>query len=155
MLVALGLESEKKIPAGPVFWLGVAVLIGALVVAGPFSRGVVVRLIAGVGAACILLGAALLERRGRLSIPRWLTLLGDASYSIYLIHFMVISAIARFAYAHMRHLPVPIGGWMLLFILISVGVGIVTHYAVERPLLRAFGKKSLAEQGNVPAHSSR
>jgi len=57
---------------------------------------------------------------------------------------MVISAIARFAYAHLRHLPVPIGGWMLLFILFSVGVGIMTYYAVERPLLGAFGKKSIA-----------
>jgi exopolysaccharide production protein ExoZ len=144
ILVALALESEKRIPAGLIFWLGMVVFAGALVVAGPFDRGVIVRLIAGVGAACILLGAALLERRSRLTIPPWLALLGDASYSIYLIHFMVISAIARFAYAHWRHLPVPISGWMLLFILLGVGVGIVTHYAVERPLLRALGKKSIA-----------
>ena len=92
---------------------------------------------------CVLLGAALLERRSRLTIPRWLVLLGDASYSIYLIHFMVFSTIARFAFTHWSHLPVPIGGWMLLFILLGVGAGIVTHYAVERPPLRALGKKSI------------
>jgi len=144
ILASLALESEKRIPAGLIFWLGVVVFAGALVVAGWFGRGVLVGLTAGVGAACILLGAALLERRSRLTIPRWLVLLGDASYSIYLIHLMAISAVARFAYAHWRHLPVPIGGWMLLFILLGVGVGIVTHYVVERPLLRALGKKSIA-----------
>jgi exopolysaccharide production protein ExoZ len=144
ILAALALESEKRIPAGLIFWLGMVVFAGALVIAGPFDRGVIVRLIAGVGAACILLGAALLERRNRLIIPRWLALLGDASYSIYLIHLMVIYAIGRFAYAHWRYLPVPISGWMLLFILLGVGVGIVTYYAVERPLLRALGKKSIA-----------
>jgi exopolysaccharide production protein ExoZ len=144
MLVALALESERRIPAGLIFCLGVIVFAGALVVAGPFHRGVTVGLIAGVGAACILLGAALLEGRSRLTVPRWLALLGDASYSIYLIHFMVISAVARFAFAHWRHLPVPIGGWMLLFIIVGTGVGIVTHYGVERPLLRALGKKPTA-----------
>jgi exopolysaccharide production protein ExoZ len=144
ILAALALESEKRIPAGLIFWLGVVVFAGALVVAGPFDRGVLVRLTAGVGAACILLGAALLERHSRLTIPRWLALLGDASYSIYLIHLMAISAVARFAYAHWRHLSIPISGWMLLFILLGVGVGVVTHYAVERPLLRALGKKSIA-----------
>jgi peptidoglycan/LPS O-acetylase OafA/YrhL len=144
ILVALTLESEKQIPAGPIFWLGVVVFVGAIVVAGPFARGIYVRLTAGVGAAFLLLGAALLERRNCLPIPRWMALLGDASYSIYLVHFMVISAVARSAYAHFGHLPVPIGGWMLLFILLGVGFGIATHYLVERPLLRAFGKKSIA-----------
>jgi hypothetical protein len=56
---------------------------------------------------------------------------------------MTISAIARFAYAHWSHLPVPIGGWMLLFILSGVIAGIATHYVVERPLLNAMGKSSL------------
>jgi uncharacterized membrane protein len=50
-------------------------------------------------------------------------------------------AIARFAYAHLRRFPIPIGGWMLCLILCGVGVGIATHYAVERPLLRSLGKR--------------
>jgi peptidoglycan/LPS O-acetylase OafA/YrhL len=144
ILVAIALESDRQIPAGPFFWTGGLVFVGAVIAAGPYARGVSVRLIAGFGAALLLLGAALLERRGFLFIPRWLALLGDASYSIYLVHFMVISVIARFAYAHLRDLPVPIGGWMALFILLGVGIGIVVHFMVERPLLRAFGKKPIA-----------
>ena len=143
IVVALALETRKRILAAPLLWLGTVVFVGAMIVAGPFNRSVIVRLVAGAGAACLLLGAALLERQHRLTIPRWLTLLGDASYSIYLVHFMTISAIARFAYAHWRHLPIPIGGWMLLFILSGVIAGIATHYVVERPLLNAMGKSSL------------
>lgn len=144
ILVALALETRKRIPASPLFWLGMFLFAGALIIAGPFDNGVIVRLAAGVGAACLLLGAALLERQRRLKIPRWLDLLGDASYSIYLVHFMVISTIARFAYAHWSHLPIPIGGWMLLFILSGVGFGIAAHYVVELPLLNALGRKFIA-----------
>jgi exopolysaccharide production protein ExoZ len=141
MLIELGLTTEQWIPARPLLWLGVIVFGGAMVVAGPFERGVVVRLVGGMGAASLLLGAALLERRHGLTLPRWLTLLGDASYSIYLVHFMVISAVARFAYSHLRQLPIPIGGWMVCFVAIGVGAGIVTHHAIELPLLRLCGKQ--------------
>ncbi len=141
ILVALALETEKRIPAIPLFWLGMFIFAAALIVAGPFDNSVIVRLAAGAGAACLLLGAALLERQHRLTIPRWLSLLGDASYSIYLVHFMVISAVARFAYAHWKYLSIPIGGWMLLFILSGVTAGIAVHYALERPLLRTMGRK--------------
>lgn len=140
MLVELALETDKKIPAGLIFWLGVVVFGGAMVVAGPFERGVIVRLIAGMGAACLLLGAALLERQHRFVTPHWLGVLGNASYSIYLVHFMVISTVARFAYSHLRQLPIPIGGWMLGFVLCGVSAGIVAHDAIERPLLKLFGR---------------
>lgn len=144
ILVALALENQKPLPANLLLWLGMVVFAGALIVAGPFDRGVIVRLAAGVGAASLLLGAALLERRHRLSIPRWLNLLGDASYSIYLVHFMVISVIARFAFAHCRNLPVPLGVWMLFFILSGTLIGVAAHYAIERPLLKAMGRKSIS-----------
>ena len=141
ILVAIALDTDRQMPAGLLSWLGAVVFIAAIVVAGPFYRGAAVRLIGGVGAACILLGTAVMERRKSLRIPRWLTVLGDASYSIYLVHFMVISAVARFGYNHLRQLPIPIGGWMACLILSGVGIGIVAHYCVERPLLRFFGKQ--------------
>lgn len=143
ILVALALEIPKPISAHLLFWTGTILFLGALIIAGPFNGSVVVRLVAGVGAASLLLGAALLERQRRFTIPRWLNLLGDASYSIYLVHFMVISVIARFAFAHWRSLPVPLGGWMLLFIFCGVAAGVAAHYAIERPLLNAMGKSQL------------
>lgn len=141
ILVAVALDADLQIPAALLSWLGVVVFIAAIVGTGPFYRGAAVRLIGGVGAASILLGTAVLERQNRLSIPRWLIVLGDASYSIYLVHFMVISAVARFGYGHMRQLPIPIWGWMLCLMVSGVVMGIVAHYWVERPLLRLFGKQ--------------
>lgn len=36
------------------------------------------------------------DRRGVITVPKWLTFLGAASYSIYLVHNPVISVVARF-----------------------------------------------------------
>ncbi len=141
ILVALALEVKRPMPSVLLFWLGMAVFTAAVVIEGPFQRGVSMRLLAGLGAAFALLGAILLERRGSLKIPRWLTRLGDASYSIYLVHFMVLSVIARFSFAHLRRLPIPIAGWMVLLILTGVFSGMAVYYAVERPLLRWMGKR--------------
>jgi exopolysaccharide production protein ExoZ len=76
-----------------------------------------------------------------LKIPLWLIRLGDASYSIYLVHFMVISAMARFVFAHLKNLPVPVAGWLILLVFVGVLSGIAVHYALERPLLRMMGKR--------------
>jgi exopolysaccharide production protein ExoZ len=99
-----------------------------------------IRLAGGFGAAGVLLGAMVLERRGAVVVPRWLVALGDASYSIYIVHFMAISAVARLTYACWGHLQIPIAVWMVFLFLFGTGVGVSVHFAVERPLLRAFGK---------------
>jgi exopolysaccharide production protein ExoZ len=50
-----------------------------------------------VGAPCALIvyGVAAMEVRGALTSPRWLAALGDASYSTYLSHVLVLSALGR------------------------------------------------------------
>lgn len=141
ILVALALEVRRPMPSGWIFWLGIVVFVVSVIMEGPLQWGAPLRLFAGLGAACALLGAILLERRGRLKVPRWLARLGDASYSIYLVHFMVLSAFARFAFVHLRQTPIPIAGWMALLVLAGVFSGLAVYYAVERPLLRWMGKR--------------
>ena len=140
ILVSLALEKNWPLPASLLLWLGMLVFVAAVVIEGPFQRGIPIRLTAGVGAAALLYGGIMLERQQRLTSPRWLTLLGDASYSIYLVHFMVISAVARFAHAHMRQIPIPDAAWMLGLVLCGTATGLAAYYAVERPLLRLLGK---------------
>jgi exopolysaccharide production protein ExoZ len=50
-----------------------------------------------IGAPCALIvyAAVAMEIRGALNAPRWLTVLGDASYSTYLSHVLVLSALGR------------------------------------------------------------
>jgi exopolysaccharide production protein ExoZ len=145
IFIAWMLEKNPALPVKTIFWAGILLFTACLVVDGPFDRGIAVRLAAGVGAAGILFGAATLERQGNLTVSRWLAFLGDASYSIYLAHFMVISAVARFSYSHRRQLPLPIGVWMILLFLCGVAGGIATHLGIERPLLRTSGRRVAAQ----------
>jgi exopolysaccharide production protein ExoZ len=141
ILVAWLLERNYRAPARMIFCIGVAGFIVCVAIAGQMARGITVHLAAGLAAAAILFGAADLERRNHLTVPRWLGFLGDASYSIYLAHFMIISAVARFSFSHWRALPVPIGVWMVLLFLAGTAAGIATHMLVEMPLLRMLGKR--------------
>jgi len=96
----------------------------------------------GMGAALTVLGGAGLEMRGSLRLPRWLLFLGEASYSIYLVHFPVVSALCRVA-ARLR------GAGLDPLLLAAVAVlaaaaGIAFHLWVERPLLGLFQQRPVA-----------
>lgn len=49
----------------------------------------------GIPMALLLFFLMLRERRGRVRPPRWLVAVGDASYSIYLSHILVLGALGR------------------------------------------------------------
>lgn len=84
----------------------------------------------------ILLGATQVESARGWKPPRPLILLGDASYSIYLVHAAVISVVAQLNHMLLPGLIPP----LLLFTVTataSVVAGVVFHLLIERPLLRA------------------
>jgi exopolysaccharide production protein ExoZ len=111
---------------------GAFLMLAAFWEAFPLPAGVT----RGIPAFLIVGGAIYLERskgaRG-LFIPR---LLGDASYSTYLVHPIPQSAMTQ-AMAHIVSAPGPL--WCSIIVvsetLISVGVGILSYFYVERPLL--------------------
>jgi peptidoglycan/LPS O-acetylase OafA/YrhL len=90
----------------------------------------------GVPVALIVWGAVAWERRGGFRAPRWLLVVGDASYSIYLSHMLVLSGVGR--------LWTPIrqsGIWdnalaVFLMAVGSVALGFASYTWVETPLLR-------------------
>jgi len=84
----------------------------------------------GLSLALTMLPVAQLEERGRFTVPRALTFLGAASYSIYLAHGLAISVAAR-AVRGLPYLAV-VGATMLA----GVAGGIIYHLLVERRLLR-------------------
>ncbi len=90
----------------------------------------------GLPALLILYGAVSLETRSRFPFPRWLSVLGDASYSIYLSHILVITAVGR-VWSLVRQR----GLWdnalaILVMIAAAIGCGLASYHFVERPLLR-------------------
>jgi exopolysaccharide production protein ExoZ len=83
----------------------------------------------GLPAALIVAGALALEPVFVRWSPRALIALGNASYAIYLVHYVTVGVTARFLGPH--------PGW--LFVPVAVGVSIVTglafHRLLERPLI--------------------
>ncbi len=85
--------------------------------------------------AVLLLAVVTLEREGRLAAPAWLGALGDASFTMYLIHTTILSALLRFALPKLE-------GWVVqplipvLFAAIAILISVPVYALAERPLLR-------------------
>jgi exopolysaccharide production protein ExoZ len=99
-----------------------------------------IELLAGFGAMLMLLGAAELERSSHFTVPRWLSFLGDASYSLYLSNFMVVATSAKIFYRLDQHLHLPIAVWMLLMAVLAVLTGCISYVWIEKPILRLLGR---------------
>lgn len=99
----------------------------------------------GLGAALLVLGLVRSEKAGQtIGANAILQRLGDASYSIYLIHYPLISAMCKIA----RKLGTLSASWGVVWycamLFAALGGGWVFHVIVERPMTRWLGgRKSL------------
>jgi exopolysaccharide production protein ExoZ len=105
-----------------------------------------------VAAACIVYGAVGLEVQGTVWSSRILQTLGDASYSIYLAHYIVILA-ARPFYPSI-HGSLPRICWSVTVFIVALGAGLLTYFCLERPMLRLFREKmSLQKKRSVESQT--
>lgn len=88
------------------------------------------------GACALIIGAQGLEQRRALVLPRWIDLLGDASYAMIVVNLPVALAAGKVlgAVGLMR-------GWHVwwaipLMLVLVVGASIFTHLAIEKPVTR-------------------
>jgi exopolysaccharide production protein ExoZ len=66
-------------------------------------------------------------------------LLGDASYSIYLVHEATLNAgFQAWCKAHALHNPAGTTATMIVTALASVGAGVLVYRFVERPIVKHF-----------------
>lgn len=96
----------------------------------PLWRG----LVWGVPALAVVAGLISMETRWGAHMPRWTLQIGDASYSIYLVHTFVLPAIglALLAVHHSwRHEILTL---MILCTLLSAGAGVVAFRWIELPI---------------------
>lgn len=105
--------------------------VHALGVITSLARGMTreVSVVVGLAFAVAVAWATTAERSGTLASPRWPVFLGDASYSLYLIHFPVMSLTAPLASTWCQAL--------LYGIAASLVVALAYHRLVERWLLKA------------------
>lgn len=90
----------------------------------------------GLPSAMLVFGVVRMERTDRAPerLSRAAAFMGDASYSIYLVHVLVIRALGRMFDSGMVALP---GDAVVgLTVLASLAAGAVVHVWIERPLLR-------------------
>ena len=106
----------------------------------------------GVPSAMIVLGAVMLELEGRVLASRLARFLGDASYSIYLTHGMVLSAFTRL---WAKLLPPAISGSFVLFCLagfvVAAIAGSAIYLLVEKPLGRVAKNLFRSRRSLAPA----
>ncbi len=91
-------------------------------------------LVFGPPAALAVLAAVGWERAGGRLRWRWLTAVGDASYSVYLTHAAAMVA-AVVLTAGLGHTRLPHLGWIALMLAAGVAPGLLLYRFVERPLL--------------------
>jgi exopolysaccharide production protein ExoZ len=96
------------------------------------------RFLFGIPFSLLVLGTVLLERQRKLKFPHWMVLIGDASYSIYLVHNPLVGLTSRLV----GRFP-SFGTWgvgMLIGTVASILIGVLYHLTVEKPLIRVFRK---------------
>lgn len=135
--VLLGLAFERLPPlpawlAGAVFVLGWAILLAQ---AGQPSPGAWRALAWGPPALLIVAGAVLLERgRPIVTLPA-AVLIGDASYSIYLSHPLILSAFAQvWRRVGLQHLPLALPLFLAAAAVAAAVTGCLIFRWLERPL---------------------
>lgn len=99
----------------------------------------------GLGLALLLLPLVRAERAGLVKVGGTLVLLGEASYAIYLVHYPLVSGIARLATAHGSALS------YLLIVVAAIAVGIAYHKLYELPALGFIRRLTRRSQGSPSA----
>jgi len=106
------------------------------------------------GFASIVLGLALAEKGGWAVKQGIGTLIGDASYSIYLVHSAVISvAVVVIAKLGLQNtLP----HWLMFFPVLagSILAGVLAHLLVEKPILKALRKWQPRRKDKTPDYAA-
>lgn len=88
----------------------------------------------GIPAACIVMGAVGSESKVRSF--RTLTLIGDASYSIYLFHLLALGVLAK----HWTSLGIDTAYFIPIAILFVLALALPVHVLIERPIIAFFGR---------------
>lgn len=70
-------------------------------------------------------------------VPRWSILIGNASYSLYLWHWLLIPVVGRFYW----HIGGPAELWRWIFVAASIAVSLVSYALLEKPI-NAFAHRS-------------
>jgi len=126
---------------------------------GPVPKGWLRAALFGFPYAIVVYGAVAMEMNSARIFPRFLSFVGDASYSIYLSHVLVLSAIGRTWSMVSRYGPFDNIIMVLLAVIVAIIVGRVSYRIIEIPMLsftrRLKGSRKIDSLPAVPTHRSQ
>ncbi|KQU46000.1 hypothetical protein ASG67_15455 [Sphingomonas sp. Leaf339] len=130
----------KSLPIGRPAWLLVLGLAGLIACAWVAYRTDITPLLTvaiGLVSTIVVVGAARAETGRPSALARVFTFLGDASYSIYLVHYPLLSISTKML------MPVTNSPYLAFLIVTGLALagGIGCHLMVERPLLRRIPRR--------------
>jgi exopolysaccharide production protein ExoZ len=91
--------------------------------------------------ALMIIGASRLDMENMLDPPKYLVMMGAASYSIYLVHVPVVSATCKILKAFNSSVPIAPFLAFLVVALVALTAGILFHLYVEKPLTSAVNRR--------------
>jgi peptidoglycan/LPS O-acetylase OafA/YrhL len=109
-------------------------------------------LLFGIPATVLVYGAVEMERKWAPFVPAWLVTLGNASYTIYLSHFLLLQV---FFFLLTKHFSMPIASLDALIVSLVLGVGVAGYLWIERPLLRLCRGRLFTEDREPPVAPDR
>jgi exopolysaccharide production protein ExoZ len=101
----------------------------------------------GVAGALLILGFVTTERDSGFSVPRVLTFLGEASYSIYLVHYSALSVVIKLVTKMSGRLHLADWAVFVISALLALLAGVSFHLLVERPLMDRLPRVQLRQSG--------
>ncbi|WP_262965703.1 acyltransferase family protein [Methylobacter psychrophilus] len=96
----------------------------------------------GTGAFLLVLGTVVCEQKLKLVLPKWLTKIGDASYSLYLSHILILSALGRawlllpFGHSGGGHIVA-----LALIFFLAILWALISYKLIEIPIIAWLNKK--------------
>jgi peptidoglycan/LPS O-acetylase OafA/YrhL len=142
---ALGVELARLFRSGrfDVRIMSALVLAFVVTLVARWDQGGGRVVVAGLPAALLLAGAVALEKHGKSLFPAFLTRLGDASYSLYLVQVFTLSMFAK-----LGRFVLGEGSTEALVLVATLGTvvaGFVLHHVVEVPLGRMVSRRGRSE----------
>jgi peptidoglycan/LPS O-acetylase OafA/YrhL len=128
--------------------------IFALGVLENVSEGAERALFWGVADATLLFVCVSVEKRWGWPEWRFLSKLGDASYSVFVSHLFAL-ALTTSILRGLRLFPVlGVSGARIVFLGAAWTLGVIVYSAIERPLMRRFDRRRGRADGLIPAERS-
>jgi peptidoglycan/LPS O-acetylase OafA/YrhL len=111
-------------------------------------------IVTGIPAALMVGGFVLGPRLKDSWASGWLTRVGDASYSLYLTHAIILKLVYQGWIAAIGD-RLPVSVFFVASMFVAVLAGLLVYYLVERPMTNYLRRKLLRSVKPAPAFSAR